>query len=116
MNFQIELVFMDDSTDVTNEEKNDILCDMLSGDAPGPSIETIQSLQNSGKVSLNDNTTFCSKFVDPSSSDTDDENLEDFDITASTEKELENAILSAAKGGHIEVNAFYLDFYRLPPA
>jgi len=94
---------MDEEPVLPNDERNDIICNMLSGDAAGPSIEAIQALQRSGKLNENDNATFCSKFVDPSSSDTDDENLENFDATYADEKELENAILSAAKGGHIEV-------------
>ena len=69
-----------------------------------PSLHEIQSLQNAGKIAQSDNVTFCSKFVDPSSSDSDDNAAAPYiDIPSASEKELENAILHFAKVGNSEV-------------
>ena len=88
------------------DERGDVVGDLLTETSLAggmPSLSEIRDLQKQGVISETDKVTFSSKFVDPSSSDTEDENLDNFNVDSAQEKEVESAILSAAKSGNLDV-------------
>ena len=91
------------SSVLNNEDKNNIICDILSGNASAETLSQLESLKGSGNTIPTDANEFNSKFVDPSSSDTDDEILDNFNLSCANDKEIEHAILSAAKSGNKQV-------------
>ncbi|XP_063717712.1 ankyrin repeat domain-containing protein 49-like [Symsagittifera roscoffensis] len=82
---------------------------LFEGNASAETLSQLESLKGSGNTIPTDANEFNSKFVDPSSSDTDDEILDNFNLSCANDKEIEHAILSAAKSGNKQVVENILD-------